>query len=329
MNRRRLLIAGLAVACAPLSRHAGAQAEPRRVGVLVQSRTGDADMVRILVERLGRAGLVEGRNLKLHVESVEVDEARYAECARRLVEAKPEVLYATTEPLVDALRTGAGTVPLIFNSVPDPVRRGYVRELARPGGNLTGVTDRYVEMGVKRLELLRELAPRARRVAFVASDDDTLGFETWRAAARGLGFDVLEVNAPRQGVALEAALGQALARGADCLLPIALLRDPGKPGTSALTTFLDFVARKRIPAVYSSTPVVLRRGGLISLEIDAADAMQQGAEMVVRVLRGEKPGSMPVQEPDRFALAVNLRAAKEQGVAIPRSILLRATQVAE
>lgn len=297
--------------------------------MLLQSRVGDADLVSTLRDRLAAAGLAEGRDIVLQVESIELHAERISESARRLIAAKPDVIYATTEPLVDGLLRESRGVPIVFHSVTEPISRGYVRTLARPGGNLTGVTDRYVEMGVKRLELLREIAPRARKVGIVRSDEDDLGLDAWRETARRLGLEAVDIHAARQGLSLRAALDAGLARGVDCLFPLGLLRDPAAPGANGVGPFLEFVRATRLPAIYSSTAVVVRRGGLASLEIDHAETERLGAGMVLRVLQGEKTAAMPVQEPDRFVVALNLSTARAQGISFPRSVRMRATQVVD
>ena len=326
MKRRPFLLGAFSVA---LSHVALGQARPTRVGMFLQSRTGDADLVSGLREQLAAAGLAEGRDVVLQVESIEIDMARIPEAARRLLEARPDVIYATTEPLVDGLLRESRGVPIVFHSVTEPVTRGYVRTLARPGGQLTGVTDRYVEVGVKRLELLREIAPRARKVGVVRSDEDTVGLDAWGETARRLGLEVVEINAARQGVSLRAALDAGHARGVDCFFPLGMLRDPAAPGTNGVDPFLQFVAAKRLPAIYSSTAVVVRRGGLASMEIDHAEAQRLASGMVLRVLRGEKPEAMPVQEPDRFVVALNFSTAKAQGISFSHAVRVRATQVVE
>ena len=325
MNRRQALLAYAALAAFA----ARAQPTRRRIGVLLQTRTGDQDMVAILQETLRASGFAEGRDVELVIESAELHAAHGPEAARRVVAARPDVIYATTEPLVDAVRKEAGRIPIVFNSVTEPVARGYVRALAQPGGNLTGVTDRYVEVGLKRLELLRAIAPRSRKVAFVRSDEDEVGLAQWRSAARQLGFEVEEVNTARQSESLAAALEAAHARGVDSLFPIGLLRDPADPAANAVPVFMASILRHRVPAVFSSTTVVERRGGLASISIDVAEAMRLGAEMVVRILKGENPARMPVQEPDRFIVVLNLSAARQIGIAFPQAVLLRATHVVE
>jgi putative ABC transport system substrate-binding protein len=323
MNRREALAALAALAATGKVRAQGAR---RRVGILLQSRVGDLDIVSVLTERLRASGFSEA-DVEIVVESAELHATRAPEAARRIVAARPDVIYVVTEPLVDAVRNEAGTIPIVFIAVTEPVERGYVRALAQPGGNLTGVTDRYVEVGVKRLELLRDIAPRSRKAAFVRSDADDLGLERWRDAARVLGFEVEDVNTARQGRSLTAALEAARARGIDSLFPIGLLRDPVDPAANAVPTFMAFVQRHRLPVVFSSTAVVRNRGGLASIEVDFAEASLLGAEMVVRVLRGESPARMPVQEPGRFVVAVNLAAARQVGISFPQSVLLRATHV--
>jgi putative ABC transport system substrate-binding protein len=326
MNRREAF-AALAALAAPAA--FCAQPAPRRVGVLVQSRIGDLDVLTLLEERLRASGFAEGRDVEVRVESVELDPSRASDAARRIVAARPDVIYGVTEPLVDALRKEAGTIPIVFAAVTEPIARGYVRTHAKPGGTLTGVTDRYVEIGLKRLELLREIAPRSRKLAFLRSDEDELGLVTWRNAARQLGFEVVEINTAREARSLVAALEDARSHGVDGIFPIGLLRDPADPVANAVPAFMDYVRRHRLPVVFSSTAVVQRRGGLASIEIDSAEAMRLGAEMVVRILRGENPALMPVQEPGRFIVAVNVRSAREMGIAFPRSVMLRATHVVD
>lgn len=323
-KRRNFLLACLGCAFAPLGLLA-ADSDRRRVGVLMATSRGDADMVRILVERLAKAGFVEGRNLELHRESIELDPDRAPQLARRLVNARPDVLYAMAEPLVDALKTETRSIPIVFVFVTEPVQRGYIRDYARPGGNITGVTDRYVETGVKRLELLRETLPQAKRVAFVADFGDPVGLQAWRSAASRMGFVVIDADITRG--TMEAVLENTRAQKVDCLFPIGPLRTRDKSDGNPI--FLRFAERHRLPAIFSSTSMVTHKSGLMSLDVDHLAVMRQGADMVIRVLRGEKPETMAVQEPDRFTIAVNLKTAKALGITIPRSVLLRADEVVE
>ena len=328
MKRRDALLTALAAAFAPASLFAAPQGRMHRVGVLMITRTGDAELVRILVDRLAGAGFVVGRNLEILQESIEFKGERAGELARRLVNANPDVLYVTTEPLLEAVKAETSRIPIVFVFVTDPVERGYVREYSRPGGNITGVTDRYVEMGVKRLELLRETLPRAKRVAFVAHYDDPFGLSTWRAAAKRLGFEVIDADLAQRAISTQDALEKARAAGADCLLPIGSLKGLAKSEKDdPLSIFLRFAERYRLPAIFTSTAVVKQRGGLMSLDVDRSRIMQQGAEMVIRVLRGESAATMAIEQADRFTMAVNLVTAQALGIVIPQSVLLRTDEV--
>ncbi len=327
MRRRTFLAAVATAACAPVLGIL-AQGPVRRVAILGFTESFDSATLEVLVERLTRDGFVGGRNLEVFRGRVGGDADRNAEAVRGLLRMKPDVIYATgAEPAVDAIRALDVKVPTVFVSVTDPVARGYVRELARPGTNLTGVTDRYVELGVKRLEMLRETLPGARRVAFFGHFDDTLGFTPWRAAAQRLGFDVIDVDLSRPGLEFAAALELLRSSGSQCLFPIGPIQGLVNPQMPRVKAFVDFAARHRLPAIFSSTGVVTLLGGLMSLQVDDGEIRRLGADMVARILQGERPETMPVREPDRYVVAVNLATAKAQGIEFPRSVLLRATEV--
>ena len=323
MRRRTFLAGGIGALCTPVV----LAQRTYRVGMLLFSRKDDAQLERVLVERLAAAEFVEGRNLRIDRESMEMRTASAQEVARPHVRPRPDVNNAVCEPSVDALRAETNVIPIVFVSVTDPVGRGYARTLSRPGSNLSGITDRYVETGVKRLELLREIAPRAKRVAFVAYYDDPLGIDAWRAAASRLGLQVVDVDLGRKGYTMQRSLDEALAHDVDCLLPIGRIQGSDGDDADPLLTFIRFAERHRLPAVFSSTGVVKKLGGLISLDLDNGEVTRRGADMVVRVLRGDRIADLAVQEPDRFRIAVNLRAAKAQGVAFPQGVLLRADEI--
>lgn len=326
MRTRRALL----VAIAALASSASFAADPvriRRVGVLMITRKGDGPMVTVLEARLQKSGFKAGSNLTIDVESVEFEARRAPQLARALLERGADILYVVAEPMLEAARAHAGKIPIVFINVTDPVERGYIQALAHPGGNITGVTDRYVETGIKRLGLLREVAPNARKVAFVAHYIDMLGFDAWRAAARSLGFDVIDVDLAK-GEPLEVLLGKALQQGAACFYPIGSLRSlEREEKESAVVRFQRFAMRHRVPVVYANTGIVKEQGGLVALEVDHGEVLRQGADLVARVLGGEHPSRIAIQQPGRYSIAVNLATAKAIGVTIPQSLLLRADTV--
>jgi putative ABC transport system substrate-binding protein len=300
----------------------------RRVGILVLTKKGDAAMVDALSSALAAAGFKAGE-VALDVASIEFDLARADAVARSLVAAKPDVLYATYEPIVDALKAHAQRIPIVFVYVTEPVQRGYVQSLSQPGGNITGVTDRYVETGVKRLELLRELAPRARRVGFVAYFDDPLGLDVWRQAASQLRFAVSDIDLEK-APSMDAALAAGVAGGVDAFFPIGSLRRSRAGGdANGVAAFMRFAQRQRVPVVYSTSELVTTRGGLASIEVDVAQVVGSGAQMVIRVLRGQSPATMAVVQPDRFSIVVNAATAKSIGLIVPPTVLARADRVVE
>jgi putative ABC transport system substrate-binding protein len=268
-------------------------------------------------------GYVEGRNVTYF--------ARFAEGKRDIVDAlaselvglKPDVIVAFGFPSAAGAKRATGTIPIVIAGAGDPVGTGLIATLARPGANLTGISDQSTELSAKRLELLTQMAPSTARVAVIWNAGDQAMTLRTREIERAAG--VLRVNIQALGVRQPEDFDQAFAairrERPDALLLV----------TDSLTNInrkkvLDFAAEQRIPAIYERSFYV-RDGGLISYGPIVDDTFRRVAVYVDRILKGAKPADLPVEQPTRYEMVVNLKAAKALGLAIPQSLLLRADEV--
>ena len=270
-------------------------------------------------QKLHELGWIEGRNLQIDYRWAAGPD-RSPSYAAELVRLAPDVIVANGTPAVNALHEATRTIPVVFVVVVDPLGAGYVRSLARPGGNITGFSTFEPEMGTKWLELLKEAAPNLRRVA-VIWDPGFKGFAgLWRAiksAAPRLGLDAVSVPFHNRSDDIESAIA-------------GLAQQPGG-GFIVLPTTLNHVHRERIfslavrhrlPAIYPFRHYATD-GGLMAYGFDNNELFSRSALYVDRILRGENPANLPVQAPTKFELIVNLKAAKAIGLTIPESFLLR------
>ena len=277
-----------------------------------------------LVAELKRLGYVEGRNLTIDFRGAEDKPARLPDLARELVSLKPDVILSTgtMEATVAAMKATA-TIPIVFVHAVDPVRTGLVASLARPGGNVTGVTSLNADLGAKRLELITEIVPGVRRVAVLVSpvDPETpsmVGAVQSAARVRRVHLDLLEIQDPAR---LGAAVNDATKAGAGALLVL------GSPPLYLLSpSLVQQTAKHRLPAV-SAWREFAEAGGLASYGTSLREMSQRAAGLVDRILRGAKPAELPVEQPTKFELIVNPKTAKALGIKIPESILLRADEV--
>ena len=276
-----------------------------------------------------RAGLrelkyVEGQNLVIEARWANGDPARLADLARSLAELPVDVICTAGTPATLAAKRATSTVPIVFGRAAFPEQTGLVSSLARPGGNLTGVTFIGPEYG-KRLELLREVAPRASRIALLYNDRNTasvLAVEETRRWAKDLRVTI-EPVAIHDAASLDAALAslrrhppEALMTTADPL--VASFRGP----------IVGFAAERRVVAMFGDREYV-RDGGLMFYGTSTADMWHHAATYVDRILRGAKPGELPVEQPTKFELMINMKTARVRGLAIPPSLLLRADEILE
>lgn len=277
------------------------------------------------MESLRQQGFVAGRNLIVESRFAEGRRERLPELAAELIRLNVDVIVAERGQATRAAQAASATVPVVMVASSDPVGTGIVTELARPGGNVTGVTLASPEISGKRLELLKELVPRATRVAVVFNDGDPgklreLG--RLQQAARGLNL-VLEPMPLKEVGALAGTLA-AIDRARPAALIV--LADPV---TIALRSALaDFAAARRLAAMYELAAFV-DAGGLIAYGPNIRDMYRRAGFIVDKILRGARPDEIPVEAPATFELIVNTGAARALGVTLPGSILLRATRVVE
>jgi putative ABC transport system substrate-binding protein len=318
MNRRRIVVGLLACATAPVTGRAQEAGRIYRVGVLFSeggnSMTPDRDAVR---EQLAAHGFVDGRNLQMTWRGgsgwTDIDR----KTALELVAEHPDAILAFSTRMTQAVQFATQSIPIVFVQVSDPIADGVVKDYAHPGGNTTGVSTQHREIVGKRFELLRELLPKARRVALVtpyATDPSFVAARpTIAEAARRVDFELIEVTHINIHLVAEK---QAQAMFVYTVLGEAFTMD----------NLIDMAAKLRIPSVFPDARWV-RRGGLLSYGTDPLANTRLAADQLARVLRGAKPGDQPVEQNPRFVLAINLATAKALGLSIPRSVLARADEL--
>ena len=277
----------------------------------------------VIRERFAALGLVEGRNLEIDV--------RYArtnpDAAQDLLAKKPDAIFAATDDAVRAAQVATKSTPIVFVWVADPVLSGFVQAYGRPGGSTTGVANRYYELTAKRLELICELLPGVQRVGMVGRLHDPVGKEALRSAqeaAKRLKIElVFPANVAWDWTNTTERLTAAGAQAVCISASYAMLGDRGIAENAVRA-----VAQARIPAIFAETETV-EMGGLISYATGRNDELRRAVDLLVRILRGDKPAGVPVEQVARFELAVNLKTARALGVKVPQSILVRADRVIE
>ncbi|MBI4204359.1 MAG: ABC transporter substrate-binding protein [Betaproteobacteria bacterium] len=268
-------------------------------------------------------GYIDGQNIIIEHRSAEGKLERLPELAAELIQLKVDVLVALEPPVARAVQRATRTIPIVMRSTSDPVEEGLVASLARPGGNITGVASYSMPLLGKRLELLLEVVPRVSRVAVLwnpSSRNSPPAFKELQAAARTLGVQLqsLEVRSVDD---FEGALGAAVMRRADALITIRsplLVINRGR--------IAELAANSKLPAIYDDREFV-EAGGLMSYGTNLADSYRRAAAYVDKLLKGANPAELPVEQPTRFELFVNLKTARQIGLAFPPEILIRADKV--
>ena len=328
MIRRRefITLLGGAAATWPLAARAE---QPRRIGVLLAGDPADPEnqnRTKALEAGLRDLGWISGLNLKIDYRWMLADSSRFRTEAAELVAAKSELIVATNTSALVAAQRATDTIPIVFNSVTDPVAQGLVASLARPGGNSTGFGHWQSTMGGKWLELLKETAPEVTHVSVVFNPDTAtyagLFLPTMEAAAHSLAVP-LTVSPIHDSAGMERALASVASQpnGGLVLLPDAFT-------WSIRGQVVALAARYRLPAIYQYGHIA-REGGLMSYGIDLLDVFRHTATYVDRILNGAKPADLPVQLPTKFELAINLKTAKALGLQIPDRLLALADEVIE
>jgi putative ABC transport system substrate-binding protein len=329
IGRRELLAAlGGAAAAWPIAAHAQ-QSRMRRVGALIAFAEKDSvgqDSAAAFKRGLERLGWVEGRNIQVDYRFASGDPALYKTYAAELVGLSPDAILAGASPAVAALQPLTRTIPIVFVLVVDPIGQGFVQSLARPGGNITGFSVYDAPIMGKWLGFLKEIAPAVRRVAVIFNPDTapfaSLFNRAIEAAGQSLGMTV--TLAPvHDDAAIEAAV-------------VAQVREPGGavlvlPESFSVThrkTIIAAAARYRLPAVGMSD-LFPRDGGLMSYWIDAVETYSQGASYIDRILKGANPAELPIEQPTKFSLILNLKTAKALGLQVPWQLQQLADEVIE
>jgi putative ABC transport system substrate-binding protein len=330
MNRRTFiaLLGGAPVAW-PLAARARQPDRVRRIGVLMHLPENDPETrarVRALLEGLQQLGWTDGRNVRIDYRFGAADVERSRRYAAELIALAPDVIQASGTGPVAALQQASRTVPIVFVQIPDPVNAGFVESLSRPGGNATGFTV-WEEFGTsgKWLELLKEVAPHVTRVAVLRDPTIPAGIGQTGAiqsVAPSLGVQVSPVGVRDSGE-IERSIS-AFAREANGGLIVL-----GAPLAIMQRELISTLAvRHGLPAVYPAR-LFVAAGGLISYGPDSIDPYRRVAGYVDRILKGEKPADLPVQNPTKFELVINLKTAKALGLEIPATLLARADEVIE
>ncbi len=329
MDRRTFLwtlVGGLLAA--PLAAEAQSRAGVARVGILTsQSPPGRGPgfvEFDAFVGAMRDLGYVLGQNLQIELRTAEGQLARFPALAAELVDLKVDVIFAPATPGAQAAKHATTTIPIVFAVTIDPVGDGLIASLARPGGNLTGMTSTSLELAAKRLELLREALPGVGRIGVLAYPGFAAAARSLVAmqeAARMLGVQLLPVEAREDQ--FDAAFSELSRNRAGALVVL-----PHGMYFRERRVLAELAGKNRLPTMYEFRPYV-DAGGLISYGADVLDLYRRAARYVDKILKGAKPADLPVEQPTKFELVINLKTAKTLGLTIPPSLVARADQVIE
>src|SRR5262245_40293161 len=326
MKRRRFLQSGcLGLLVGPVAAVAQPSRSPRSVGVLLALLSPDSKEAQAFRQGLRDAGYAEGRDVSIEWRWANGDYARLPKLAAELVGRKVDVIVADITAATQEAKRATSTIPIVMAVVADPVGSGLVPNLAHPGGNVTGLSIMLVELSVKRLQLLKETIPTLPRVGVVWNPTTpwhTRAVENLKGAAGTLGVELsfATVRAPEEIGPAVGALSRAHVQ--------AVFVVDGPPIFTHRTTFLRLASQARLPVI-SGERQYPDEGGLISFGPNYEDQMLRSALYVDKILKGAKPGELPVEQPTKFTLVINLKTAKALGLTIPPSLLARADEVIE
>jgi putative ABC transport system substrate-binding protein len=282
--------------------------------------------VQVLRAALEKLGWTDGQNVQFAYRYAAGDPGRARAYAKELVDIHPDLIVGHTTPVAAALSETTRTIPVVFVSITDPVRDGFVSSMAHPGGNMTGFTNYEFSMGAKWLEILKEMAPSTARVSLMLNPDtgsyyvDYLRSVEAVALSHSVQATLAPVHNSDEIQNAIAALGRESGGG--------LIVLPSAPITAKIRLVIELAARYRVPAVYPFGSHA-KEGGLVAYGVELNDLFRQAAAYVDRILKGEKPADLPVQAPTKYELIVNLKTAKSLGLTVPATLLARADEVIE
>ena len=332
MRRREFLLLFGRVAIAPTTCWpllARAQRQVPHVGIVwIAPRPVVEPFHEAFLVGLRELGFVEGQTIAIDAVFGEGKIERLPALAEELVRRKVDVIVAPSTPALRALKQATTTIPIVMANVSDPVGFGFVASLREPGGNITGFSNLMVEQVGKNVELAREVMPHLARLAVMvnpAVPDAAVALKEAQAAAKILNFDVLTVEA-RSPAELETAVARASEARADALL-VSTIEGFFFANRSRI---INAAAKYRLPDVFAAPPYGLASSGaLLAYGANTPDMLRRSAGYVDKILKGAKPAELPVQQPVKFELGVNLKTAKALGLTVPQSILVRADEVIE
>ena len=326
--RRRDFIAllGGAAVTWPRGAHAQQPAKSYRISYLALLPGEDTTLMKPLLERLHELGYVEGKNMTFTYRSAEDHPERLPELAAELVRANPDVLITGFGTLAaKAARAATTTIPIVITSVGDPIGAGLIKSLSRPGGNVTGVTSQASDVVGRRLQILENLIARNQMIAVLMNPDtpfSRLALQELQAAANPE-RERLAVFEARTADEVSSSVEAAIKGGAAGLLT---LDDPLMLAVSK--QIADLAAKARLPTIFGSRDFA-KAGGLISYGVDRQQLNRRAAEFVDEILKGAKPADLPVEQPTKFELVINLKTAKALGLDMPPKLLALADEVIE
>jgi len=326
MRRREFitLLAGTA-ATWPLTTRAQQSDRLRRIGVMISLAENDPEAklnATALREGLQQLGWIEGRNIRTDYRWGVSDPERARSAVKELVALSPDVVMPATTQMLAAVKEGAGSVPVVFVNISDPVGTGFVDKLARPGGNITGFTNFEYGMGGKWLQILEEIAPQVTRVGLITNpkNPNTALYERAIEASSSLRLLTLPVNNAGE---IERAFDDFARESNSGLLVM-----PDPLTISHRELIITSAGRNRLPTAYPYR-LFAASGGLFSYGTDRVDLYRRAASYVDRVLKGANPGDLPIQQPTKFELVINLKTAKALGLSVPLQLLGRADEIIE
>ena len=315
MKRRTFVGILASTAVLPFSASAQQPARVPRIGILALTQA-DADALgKVLRQSLRDAGYIDGQSVVFESRSADGNAATLPAMAEDLVRSKVDVIVALYTPSVLAAKRATGDTPIVAAVMADPVGTGLVDSLSRPGGNVTGLSNMGPETAGKCVDLFRDMMPSLRRVGVMGNPADPFTkpfLEQIRLAAHGPGIEIAPIAYARGTDDLEAAFAAVTADRPDALIV---------QGVYSPKAVADFAIKLRLPSA-SIVPAFARAGGLMSYGADVPELFQRSASYVQRILRGSKPAELPVEQPTKFNLAINLKTAKEIGLAIPGRVLV-------
>jgi putative ABC transport system substrate-binding protein len=325
-RREMLVMLGAGALAVPLSSFVQQKGKVWRVGFLTTDQSDNDQRFGWFKQQLRDLGHVEGRTIIIDYLSAEGKYDRLPALAAELVRRNVDVIMTVGgTPAATAARNVARTIPVVFAGVADPVGQGFVTSLARPGGNVTGITNQQPEVAVKLLALVKEIVPSAKRIAILSNPTNSAlpsVILDMLAAASKLRLEVTIVNA-RAPAEFEGAFAEIVRNRPAGL---AILADP--VFNSEAGRLATLAARHRLPTM-GMQPGIAESGGLMSYGANRSDMVRRGAVLVDKILKGAKPGDLPVEQPTKFELVVNLKTAKALGITIPQTILVQANRVIE